>query len=197
MEAMKTPLQEIKESLNLVDLHPSLAAALAGQGLDEHKLSVGIKVTGPNHDQPDFSRREEVTITDGSKAALWNVPSLRALCRGDKPAPSMPKEPPPAYMPLFYFIEKHVITFCRAFGDKTDGEFEEAYSNLRRRPDGKPLSQLHTFLWQVAAGLLGTRPVSAAEFEAIFGRLARSASTFRIGPVSRNYISVLRRTGGF
>ena len=121
------------------------------------------------------------------------VPSGRYLFRGDKPAPAIPNEPPPAYLPLFFFIEQHVLTFCHGLGDKTDGEFEEVYSNLRRRPDGKPASELHFFLWQVAAGLVGRRPVSAAEFEAIFGRLARSASTFRIGLVSRNYITVLRQ----
>jgi hypothetical protein len=39
---------------------------------------------------------------------------------------------------------------------------------------------------------VGSRPVSAAEFDAIFGRLARSARTFAMGPVSRNCSTVLR-----
>jgi hypothetical protein len=158
-------------------------------GLDRTKLTVGLKM---QHDRPDLSAREEVMICDGTKSVIWNVPSLRALFRGDQPAPSIPNEPPPAYMPLFFFIEKHVLTFCDGLGDKTDHEFEEAYSNLRRRPDGRTLSDLHFFLWQVAAGLVGKRPVSAAEFDAIFGRLTRSARTFAMGPVSRNYVTVLR-----
>ena len=55
------------------------------------------------------------------------------------------------------------------------------------------LQTLRFFLWQVAAGLVGLRTESGAEFDAIFGRLARSARTFGIGVVSRNYITVLRQ----
>lgn len=176
--------------MKVVDLHPTLEQVASAEGLDRKKLSVALKM---HDDEPDLSAREEVMIHDGTKDALWRVPSLRALFRGEKHPPEMEDEPPPAYMPLFMFIETHVVTFCNGCGDKTDGEFEEAFSNLRRRPDGRSLSALHFFLWQVAAGLLGKRPVSAAEFEAIFGRLTRSARTFRIGPVSRNYISVLRQ----
>jgi hypothetical protein len=187
---MKTPIQEAKESMKVVELHPSLEEVVKAGGLNRTKLSVGLRV---QNDRPDLSAREEVSIYDGAKGAIWKVPSLRALFRGDQPAPSMPNEPPPAYMPLFFFIELHVLTFCEGLGDKTDGEFEEVYSNLRRRPDGKSLSALHFFLWQVAAGLAGTRLVSAAEFDAIFGRLVRSARTFGTGVVSRNYIGVLRQ----
>jgi hypothetical protein len=187
---MKTATQEIEASMKVVDLHPTLEEVVNANGLDRTKLSVGLKVQ--NH-RPDLSTREEVLIDDGTKGALWKVPSLRALFRGDKLPPSMSNEPPPAYMPLFFFIENHVLTFCDGLGDKTDGEFEEVYGNLRRRPDGKSLSALHFFLWQVAAGLVGLRSVSAAEFDAIFGRLAQSGRTFGIGIVSRNYIAVLRQ----
>mgnify|MGYP001586641263 CR=1 FL=1 len=187
---MKTPVQEIEEALKVVDLHPSLEETVKANGLNMAKLTVGLKLAG---DKPDLSARDEVMIYDGTKGALWKVPSLRALFRGDKVPPEMPNEPPPAYIPLFFFIENHALTFCDGLGDKTDGEFEEAYSNLRRRPDGKSFSDLHFFLWQVAAGLLGRRPTSAAEFDGIFGRLTQSARTFRMGVVSRNYITVLRQ----
>jgi hypothetical protein len=185
----KTPLQEIEESFKTLDLHPSLEEVVNAGGLDRAKLTVGLKLL---NNKPDLSAREDVWIYDGTKSATWKVPSLRALFRGDNVPPPMPDEPPPAYMPLFYFIEHHVLTFCNGLGDKTDGEFEEAFSNLRRRPDGKSASPLHFFLWQVAAGLAGKRRVSAAEFDAIFGRLTQSARTFGIGIVSRNYIRVLR-----
>src|SRR5919108_4774812 len=187
---MKTPIQELKESMKVVDLHPSLEEVVKANGLDRTRLSVGLKLQG---DRPDLSAREEVFIEDGTKGAIWKVPSLRELFRGDQPAPSMPNEPPPAYMPLFFFIELHALTFCDRFGVETDREFEEVYSNLRRRPDGKSTGALHFFLWQVAAGLVGLRQVSAAEFDAIFGRLAQSARTFGKGVVSRNYIAVLRQ----
>jgi hypothetical protein len=175
--------------MKVVDLHPSLEEVVNANGLGRTKLTVGLKM---QDDRPDVSAREEAMICDGTKDAIWNVPSLRALFRGDKPAPAIPNEPPPAYVPLFFFIEKHVLTFCDGVGDKTDHEVEEAYSNLRRRPDGRTVSDLHFFLWQVAAGLVGRRPASAAEFDVIFGRLARSGRTFAMGPVSRNYITVLR-----
>jgi hypothetical protein len=187
---MNTATKEIEASMKVLDLHPSLEEVVTANGLDRTRLSVGLTFQG---NKLDLSARDEVMVTDREKGAVWKVPSLRALFRGDKQPPPMPKEPPSAYMPLFWFVERHVMTFCAAAGDKTDAEFEEAYSNLRRRPDGQTMSALHFFLWQVAAGLVGVRPVSAAEFDAIFGRLTRSASTFRIGLVSRNYAAVLRQ----
>ena len=174
-----------------VELSPALKEVVDANGLDRSKLAVGLKL---KDEQPDLSVREDVLITDGTKSAIWRVPSLRELFRGDKVPPPLTGEPPPDYMPIFYFIEQHILTFCNGVNDKTDGEFLEVFSNLRRRPDGKSLGDLHFFLWQVAAGLVGHGPVSAAEFDAIFGRLAKSARTFRIGVVSRNYIEVLRGT---
>lgn len=44
--------------------------------------------------------------------------------------------------------------------------------------------------------VLGTRPLSQAEFEAIMARLERSCRTFERGPTSRNYIAALRTTLG-
>lgn len=188
---MKTPVEEVEQSLKVVDLHPSLEEVVTANGLNRKKLTVGLKV---RDGQLDLSARDEVMMYDGTKGAIWKVPSLRELFRGDKLAPAMPNEPPPAYLPLFFFVEMHLLTFCDRVRDKTDGEFEEAFSNLRRRPDGRSLSELHFFLWQVAAGLVGLRPVSAAEFDGIFGRLTQSARTFRMGLVSRNYMTVLRQT---
>jgi hypothetical protein len=189
---MKTDFEEVKDSLNRVELHPSLEEIVNNRGLDRTKLSVGLKTQGDDT-RLDVSAREEVIIYDGTKGAAWNVPSLRALFRGDRAAPPMGDRPPPAYMPLFMFIEMHVLTFCNALGPKTDGEFEEAYSNMRRRPDGRSFSDLHFVIWQAAAGLAGTRIISAAEFDAIFERLTRSARTFRTGVVSRNYAAVLQQ----
>ena len=191
---MSDHINELEASLKTVELHPSLEEVVQASGLDASKLTVGLSLS---EDQAEISDRTEVLMFDGKKAAVWKVPSLRALFRGDKPAPTNLRDgPTPAYMPLFFFVEKHVLTFCDGFGDKTDGEFEEAFSNLRRRPDGRSLSPLHCFLWQVAAGLLGTRIVSAAEFDVIIGRLAKSARTFKMGGSSRNYITTLRGTVG-
>jgi hypothetical protein len=68
---------------------------------------------------------------------------------------------------------------------------EEVFALLRRRPDGRGINRTHDFVWQVAALLLGTHVVSAAEFEALCSRLARSARTRAQRPVSRNYAAFL------
>ena len=73
---------------------------------------------------------------------------------------------------------------------------KEIYSALRRRPDGGSLGFVHDYMWQAAALVLGTRPLSQAEFEAIMARLERSCRTFEQGPTSRNYVASLRMTLG-
>src|SRR5207237_8346682 len=129
---MKTPNQEDEESIKRMDLHPYLKEVVKAHELDRTKLIVAWK---RRENRSDLTGREDVLIHDGTKTAVWKVLSLRALFRGDRPAPPIGDEPPPAYVPLFFFIEKHVLTFCEGLGDRTDGEFEEVYSNLRRRPD--------------------------------------------------------------
>jgi hypothetical protein len=191
MEPTPHDTRDLGNALQADDLHPSLLAVVQANSMSSNKLTVGLKMRG---NQLDTTSREDILVEDGTKNALWRVPSLRALFRGDKPAPVLGQEPPPTYMPWFYYVEHHLLTYCAAFGDRTDTQMEETYSNLRRRPDGKSLDPLHFFMWQVAAGLVGTRCVSAAEFEAVFERLALSASHFRIGPVSRNYVNTLHTT---
>ena len=69
----------------------------------------------------------------------------------------------------------------------TDAEMEEIYANLRRRPDGRSLGAAHDSVWQIAALTLGSFPLSAAEFDAIFTRLTRSVRNWKTGPTTRNY----------
>jgi hypothetical protein len=98
------------------------------------------------------------------------------------------KSTPPEYVPVFHFIERHTLTFDTATGGKLrDLEIEEIYRSLRRRPDGRSLGPAHDFLWQVAATVLALRPLSQAEYEEVFGRLARSCGAFGFGATSRNY----------
>jgi hypothetical protein len=72
----------------------------------------------------------------------------------------------------------------------------EVFSILRRRPDGRSEGFVHDYLWQAAALILGTRPLSQAEFEAILARLERSCRTFEQGATSLNYVATLRSTFG-
>jgi hypothetical protein len=51
-------------------------------------------------------------------------------------------------------------------------------------------------MWQAAALVLGTRPLSQAEYEAILARLERSCRSFARGATSRNYVDTLRNTIG-
>jgi hypothetical protein len=131
-------------------------------------------------------------VSDTEKAVEWRVNLLSELFRGVAQPPPDINRYPPGYVPLFAFVEQHIVTFCDEYGDKSDQEFEEVYSNLRRRPDGRSLGQLHDFAWQVCAVMLGTRVVSRAEFEGVIGALATSASKWATGQVSRNYMAYLR-----
>jgi hypothetical protein len=172
---------------------PSLAAAVQGAGLDGRRLNAAClapKMSSPGATRP----REELVLEDGKNHATWQAPPLRMLFRGDQLPPPDIHKYPPVYVPLFYFVEKHVLTLCRAYGDKTDGEFEEWYSNLRRRPDGRSLGPCHDQLWRVLALLLAMRPTSQAEYEGVVGALAGSASCWRQGHASRNYVTYLQQT---
>jgi hypothetical protein len=93
-------------------------------------------------------------------------------------------------------LDLHALEISKFFGDRRDQEMLEIYSALRRRPDGRSLGFIHDYMWQAAALVLGTRPLSQAEFEAIMARLERSCRTFAMGPTSRNYIATLRSTIG-
>jgi hypothetical protein len=172
-------------------LHPAVEEIVSANNLDREKLA--IKFLSPK-ERGSGGAREDIMLTDGTRELPWKVSSLRELFRGETQPPPFANEPPADYMPLFLFLEFHVSAICEVLGSKTDGEFEEVFNFMRRRPDGKSLNELHALLWQAAAGLAGIWPVSALEYEAIFARLTRSARTFRTGEVSRNYIMTLRQT---
>lgn len=174
---------------DLKDFEPSLAEVVASKDLRADRLTVGC-VGGP----PALALpRENVMLSDGQHLAEWNAPPLQSLFRGRQPAPSDMKSYPPEYVPLFAFIEEHVLLVSGTLGMKTDGEFEDWYSNLRRRPDGRSLGEFHDHLWRVLALLLAARPTSVAEYEAVVGRLAQSARAFRMGHSTRNYIDHLKQ----
>jgi tetratricopeptide (TPR) repeat protein len=136
--------------------------------------------------------RHSVPVCDQTQIVYWRASSLRELFRGNRPAPSDISRYLLEYGHHFFFIERHLLMLCDGMGDRTDGEMEEIYSMLRRRPDGRSTGPAHDFLWQVAALMLGMHPLSREEFEFIFGRLARSARGWKEGVISRNYAAYLR-----
>jgi hypothetical protein len=92
------------------------------------------------------------------------------------------------------FVEQTVVGFCDADGgDATDQEMEQIFGELRRRPDTAG-GALRSYLRATAQLYLSLRDVSAAQYEAAMGRLAKSARTFSEAPISRNYLATRRET---
>ena len=173
------------------ELIPSLRDVVEQEGLDARVLSVAL-ATDPQG-RLHVNDRHSVFVSDGTKAGVWHVPSLRALFRGRKAPPLSMDHYPPEYSRYFFSVEKHVLAVGGSRVDPTDQEMESIYSALRRRPDGKSfLGPTHDFLWQVGALTLGMYVLSEAEFQAIVGRLERSVRTWAQRPVSRNYVRYLR-----
>lgn len=174
---------------------PSLREAVEKAAVNADDLSVGAPV-GPDGHILAIQDRHSLIVTDGTRFADWVAPPLRELFRGTEPPPPGIDRYPDDYVPLFWFVESHVLAVGDLEQVPTDAQFEEWYSNLKRRPDGRSLGPFHDFLWQVAALMLGIYPLSQAQFEGVFGALARSASRWRVGHTSRNYFEYLRRSFG-
>lgn len=171
-------------------LHPSLQAALAASGVDPDHVDIGLPMepeSGPNRP----SRSEIFLIGSANQFGSWQVESLSSLFRGTVSPPEM-KDYPVEYIPVFACIEQHVLLMAGA-RTPTDGEMEEIYSNLRRRPDGRSMNPTHDVVWQIAAYTLGRYPLSAAEFDAIFTRLVKSVRSWKLGPSTREYLGGLRQ----
>lgn len=174
------------------DLVPTLRQIVEAEGLNPDKLIVDIEAD--NRGNIRVLDKHSVPVHDGNKMVRWQVPALGDLFRGSRTPPPDMDRYPEEYTPHFFFIENHVLSVCEAIGDRTDQEMEEIYSMFRRRPDGRSLGALHDFLWQVSALLLGTRVLSAAEFEALIGALERSTRKWALRPVSRYYASYLHQS---
>ncbi|HOY56808.1 MAG TPA: hypothetical protein PK640_01570 [Verrucomicrobiota bacterium] len=190
-------MQDSSDSIyNLEDFVPSLREALEGQSLDldDSMLLAAVPTADGNPDDPpepvELDRRL-IHLVVGDNVCEWEVDSLRSLFRGDRKPPTL-GDYPDEYNEEFLILETHLLQISDIFGDRRDDEMREIYSILRRRPDGKSIGFVHDYMWQAAAILLGTRPLSQAEFEAILGRLERSCRTFSMGPGTRNYVNALR-----
>lgn len=184
---------------NIADFVPALREEFAERPLGPKRLLLAaIPVKNPNEHPrpiPAGTDRQSVSLTDGKDFWLWETDSLRALFRGYKQPPVL-GDYPEAYNDAFIIFDLHVLEISKFFGDRRDAEMKEIYSVLRRRPDGRSLGFVHDYMWQAAALVLGTRPLSQAEFEAIMARLERSCRTFEMGSTSRNYVASLRTTLG-
>jgi hypothetical protein len=182
---------------NVEEFVPSLRREFEQSPLDPKRiLLVAFPVEKPEANRPlvpALHDRGLLSFTDGKEFWSWETNSLRALFRGDKQPPVL-GDYPEAYNECFILLDLHVLEISKFFGSRRDAEMREIYSALRRRPDGQSLGFVHDYMWQAAALVLGTRPLSKTEFEAIMARLERSCRTFEQGPTSRNYITALRTT---
>jgi hypothetical protein len=176
----------------LFDPIPSLQALVATHGLNPRKLTVALMADEQGNIR--VCQKHSIPVTDGAKTVQWEVPSLAELFRGNAIPPNDINHYPPDYFPHFFFVEKHFLALCDASKDRTDQEMEDVYSALRRRPDGRSLGAVHDLMWQVAALLLDSHTVSAAEYHALLGALVRSTRKWALRPVSRNYVAYLRKT---
>lgn len=194
---MQTPPETF---FNAEDFAPELREIFAQPPFDPRKtILVAAPIKNPDEHGgrfiPSESERNLIGLTDGKNFWDWEVDSLRALFRGDRRPPVL-GDHPEAYNDSFILFDLHVLEISRFFGDRRDAEMREVFSLLRRRPDGRSQGFVHDYLWQAAALVLGTRPLSQAEFEAIMARLERSCRTFQMGPGSRNYVAALKSTFG-
>jgi len=172
-----------------MQLFPSLQAIVESAGLNPEKLILGLPADDQN--QVRILDRHTIAITDGDKAAIWEVASLRELFRGNQKPPADMDHYPPAYTPHFFLIESQLMSLCALIGDRTDQEMEEVYSMLRRRPDGRSIGVVHDFMWQTAALLLACHALSEAEYEGLFETLTKSTRKWGLRPVSRFYLEYL------
>ena len=191
-------MQESSETIfNDADCVPDLLELFKQCSLDLKRIILAaVQIKDPAKHKivfPVNMDRRSLLLTDGKKVGLWKTNSLRALFRGFKEPPVL-GDYPEVYNTSFVLMDLHALELSKYFEDRRDAEMKEIYSVLRRRPDGRSLGFVHDYMWQAAALVLGTRPLSQPEFEAIMARLERSCRTFQQSPSSRNYISTLRRT---
>ncbi len=193
---MQKPLETI---FNLEDFVPDLQEEFEQRPFNPKKIILtAIPIKNPEEHPgpiPAGMDRESISLSDGKEFWFWKKESLRELFRGDKQPPIL-GDYPEAYNDSFMILDLHVMEISKFFGDRRDSEMREIYSALRRRPDGKSLGFVHDYMWQAAAFVLGTRPLSQAEFEAIMARLERSCRTFEQTGSSRNYVAALKATLG-
>lgn len=182
------------------ELHPSFTAFLAASGVAAKAVSLSWRdTTGRGLAIPDRTEVLLCTHPDAGPVAayLWHVPALASLFRGHAAPPASQEGIQQYYTPFIAHFEQAVVQLAEGLeADPTDEDMERVFSQLRRRPDGKGLTLLQDAVWQCAAYSLAHHEIGAAEFEAILRRLTRSAATFRMGPVSRNYITSVRSVLG-
>ena len=133
-----------------------------------------------------------VGITDGRESAPVHLKRATELFAGNETPPSFLEGPTPEYEAFFMMMEMAALDWCDASGEvPTDFQFELAYNELRRSPDGPGRSALFPWLNVAARLYMSLVDTSRAEYDAVLRRLAKSARTWSKGPGSRDYHRML------
>ena len=144
-------------------------------------------------DAQPFERTRIGYVLDGAteKVCELTVTSLRALFRGNGELVIDRTDFKEEYIPFFHPIETTLVAVGQRLPESMilDDKFREAFSAMRRRPDGKSTGYIHDVIWQLAADFLIRHICSQNEFEACFRRLEQSARTWHTGPTSVNYLA--------
>lgn len=186
---------QITENISEHDLFPSLRELLKNEFATSAQPDLSKLSLGNNVDEEKrllIPKREEIEIVYGDKVLKWRNDSIRALFRGSRIPPDM-EHFPPEYQFFFFRIEEPIATFSKHQElALNDAAFEEIFSAMRRRPDGRRINLMHDLIWQAAAFALALRPCSETEYTAMFQRLEKSARIFNKGRNSKNYLWYLR-----
>ena len=145
---------QITENIAADDLFPSLRELLKNESAaaaqpDLSKLSLANNVD--EEKRLLIPKREDIEIVYGGKVIKWRNDSIRALFRGNRIPPDL-EQFPPEYQFFFFRIEQPVATFSKHQElALNDAAFEEIFSAMRRRPDGRRINLMHDLIWQAAA----------------------------------------------
>lgn len=136
---------------------------------------------------------EEFVVVPGELVASIRPKKITGLFVGNVVPPNFSTGPTFEYVQFFALLEMTAADFCSVTGKpERDVEFERLYALLRRRPDGRDVNPIFSYLQAAARLYMSLRDVSEMEFEAVARRLTRSARTFAMG--STNYYELAGKT---
>lgn len=137
-----------------------------------------------------------IAVPDGGVIAVRLKP-ISALFTGTTVPPSFADGPTDEYSNFFMLIEQTAANYCVTTKRvERDTEFESLYNHLRRRPDGRHVNPLFSYLQAAARLYMSLHDVSQAEFEGVIDRLRRSAKHFAMNATTSNYYHLIRTQFG-
>jgi len=170
---------------------------LSAAGFDvtlQKQLPIIAVAVDKQHNPLPLGLDDEVPVlVEDKKAVGVIVKRTGELFTGNVVPPSFSRGPTPAYERFFMLLERTAVDYCGCIERKErDQEVVRVYSALCRRPDGRDQNPIFSYLQAAARIYMSLKPVSRAEYEAVFDRLRTSAKRFAQGPASTNYIDAVR-----